>query len=665
MTRQGVHRITPLVALGLWYLGLVSPAVHAASPSAPFTPLSQASAPPAGDWVNSSTSPGLNTHYTFFAEVMPGTSQLTLDVFDADLGVSLATEPLRDNRGTGAVTGTYEIFSPAGVLRARLIVAKANSTAGHAHTVTWEVRNPTDADPLTVQTPPTAVSLDDAWFSMFTIANPTPGHWEIRDRLTGAAGSHNCVSFRVHDGNPGPGGAEINMYATVHANMGSLGGAAAPNQARYQHTFHPYVTSGCECNSNDHDLDSNSGGNPNGSLSINTRARVDAGDPALATFGNAALSVNGGWNTETVNIPAAFDRAFDYGLYTVNTAVNTIPNTNNVGWYFSNELDSTPTYTAGSAPAVNPNAFRIYFPTDAGTRPLKPWVGHSLDTPTGSINNPLVQNQVTRVRVTISVVNPTPHPITFSTPSNLVRSLIPNGAPHNIQYKGVSVITQGSVVTQPALDAINPNSNIEWNPGVVAGTVDPLNPTVARLRYDLDVTITTVGGTVTLTGDVAGGTGTRATHVDETGNTVQAQATYTHGPLCPMSVTAAGDALFVELDWLRAAWIEAGTSVRVEWQTAVELDNAGFRIVAARVDELGNLAPAEILTPDLIAPLAQDGMGAYYTHDVTLATGAPAPVAIYLADMDLSGVITYHGPMLLEPIGGDARNTVTNWQNFN
>src|SRR5690606_16733878 len=85
------------------------------------------------------------------------------------------------------------------------------------------------------------------------------------------------------------------------------------------------------------------------------------------------------------------------------------------------------------------------------------------------------------------------------------------------------------------------SGDIEWNPGTVAGSSS------ATLRYLVDVFPLLAGSRIPVTGSVSSN-GTTAIFLDETGNTSQARATYTFGPLCELAITAnSGATLFVDI----------------------------------------------------------------------------------------------------------------------
>jgi hypothetical protein len=75
-----------------------------------------------GDYI--SDSGGLNTFYRYFIEVPPGLSRLTIDVFDADVGLGGGTEDTagrdRDRNDGFDTTATYTLIDPTGAARTTL-----------------------------------------------------------------------------------------------------------------------------------------------------------------------------------------------------------------------------------------------------------------------------------------------------------------------------------------------------------------------------------------------------------------------------------------------------------------------------------------------------------------------------------------------------------------
>jgi len=593
--------------------------------TAPFTPLSSLSNAPAGEWVNSSVAPAVNTFYSKFIEVPPGLASMTVQIWDADMGDGGAGETTSGNdSGTGAgVTTTYTLLNPAGGTHATVTCTSGTCAARH-----------------------------NVWSLLSTVANPTAGHWEVRYRGIGTAGNHNSWGIRAHDGDPTVGGVELNVYADNHSNIGAL-------HSRRTHVVHPYVTRGCLCNANDHDADSNDP-TSNGNLLLSTRTAA----ASVAALG-ASMSANGAWNREVLAGFTTDLLAADYGTWTATWSISPIPTTNNVGFYFSDQFDPLPTYTAGvpagatipAQPTASGRGFRMYFPTDGGTRPPKPYVGQAVDVVENVTPNPLVVGTPTRVRISITVTNPTNRPIVFSTPSNVVRSRVPvPPGPHTLTYQGVDTMTLGSIVSDPGIG--NNGADVIWNPGTLAAN------STAQLCYLVDVTAGSSGARIVVTGTPGSvsSPGTTAQYLDETANATQARATYSFGQLCELAVTQNATPLFVDLISLEAVTANNGTAARVLWETGVEVDNAGFRVLRVEPTEVGTYAPGEAINQTLVASEAAEGYGASYSMDDPMPLGLAENRGYYLQDIDLNGNATLHGPIFLyDPAGNALRTGVAGW----
>ena len=178
--------------------------------------------------------------------------------------------------------------------------------------------------------------------------------------------------------------------------------------------------------------------------------------------------------------------------------------------------------------------------------------------------NPPQVGQRTDVTVTVRLVNPTPQAITFSA-TNVVTANVPGSG---VTYDDASQVSQGSILTEPAPGG---TGNITWNPGTVAAGA------TALMSYEVRVTPTSAGQRLAVTGTPPRN-GTRATYVDETGNTTQTRATYTFGPICELALTQ-GLLTHAVVSSFRTFADERG-GVRVEWTTASETGTAGFRLLA-------------------------------------------------------------------------------------
>jgi hypothetical protein len=444
-----------------------------------------------GDYVSASAA--LNTTYSLYVEVPPGTSNLTIDIFDADIGAGGAADASggRDrNRGGYNSTVNYSLRDPSGVVQA------VNFTTGNT-------------------TLP--AGADNAWLTLFSTGSPAVGHWEVRVDMSAAvtAGDDiNAVGIRAHDGTAGPGGTELNIYMDGMTALG-VNAPTSGTQSR-SYTLYPYITSGCTFSKNDFDYDSNSG--DTGSMTFTSRSGVFS-----QTFTSTSLSGNDVWVRNNITAWTSDTSATDYGIWSSNITVSSYlvagtPNGNYVDIYLGSYA------AAANPPGSNPmpNSFRLYVATDASAVPVKPHLLHHYGQLSGP--NPLGVGQTGTMRIRVAFVNPAPFPVTFSAINTVTANVSGAGA----VYAGGAAVTQGSLVSQPSIGG---TGNVVWNPGVVPAS------TVAQLFYNVNVTPSSAGQRIPITATPASGNGTTARFVDETGNTTQARATLTFGPLCELAVT--------------------------------------------------------------------------------------------------------------------------------
>jgi hypothetical protein len=385
-----------------------------------------------------------------------------------------------------------------------------------------------------------------------TDGTKTAGHWELRVDMSTAvtAGDDiNAFGIRAHDGTSGVGGTELNVYADSMVPVG-VNPPGAGTQSR-AYAFHPLVTSGCTCSQNDQDLDSDSG-------NVGSFAYTAPSGSFTQTIPSASLSANIAWNRDNVTGWTTDFFSTDYGVWSTTATVSSYlaPGPNgNYGTYYVGNFQ-----TAANPPAVNPlaNTHRIYFPTDAGSAPVKPYLEQLAARGTGT---PSVG--VTRaMTVTLRFVNPTAHDVVFSTPNNVITANVPGGA---AVYGGFLSMSQGAIVSQPAVGG---SGNIVWNPGTVAAGATVI------FAYDVNVTPASAGQRIPITATPASGNGTRAQFLDETANATQTRATFLAGPICELAVTEglATDVLLSSFEVDRNG---------VSWTTASEAGTIGFNLYRA------------------------------------------------------------------------------------
>jgi len=395
--------------------------------------------------------------------------------------------------------------------------------------------------------------------------NPTPGHWQLQiDVSTAVTGGDDiqAVGIRAHDGSPGAGGTELNVYYLSQSAFGTN-----PNLSRV-YPVHPYVTSSCALSSNDFDMDSNG--------STTHTSRTGAFTQTLPVSGNDVWlqGTVAGWTTDQV--------AGDYGIWDTDFTVTTDAANGNYGHLYLGSFQA-----AAPPPTANPeaNTFRVYLPTDAGVAPAKPYLEQLLTFVSGP--NPPVQGQTTRLSVTVRLVNPTPHAITFSAPTDVVTANVPGGG---VTYAGNAQVSQGTLVSQPAIGG---TGNVVWNPGTVAVGQTEL------LAYRVDVTPAAASFDLPVTGTPASN-GTRSLFLDETG-----AQTFLFGPLCELRVQ--DDALtHATVSAFRVE--EVAGDPAVVWSTVSEAGGAGFRVLRRDSPE----APWTPIHQGLLSRRRQSPQGATY-----------------------------------------------------
>lgn len=557
-----------------------------------------------GDYISAATA--RNTYYSFFVEVPPSLSRLEIDIFDADVGMNTtggedgSGAAGRDRqRGGGWDTSTqYRVYNPSG------------TQVGT--TVTGTSTGPTGSD--------------NAWYNIYGVNSPTAGHWEVRvdSRSAVTTGDDvNAFGIRAHDGTPGSGGTELNVYAHSFVQTGV--NPTLPDKLYHLYT---YMTSGCTFYSYDFDYDASSYG---AGSTIGFTSRT--GDYS-STITSGTMSGNDVWNEEartgfipTTNGGAVFE-AMDYGIYDFQPKIATDNSNGNYGVHYIGN------YTRpGSPPSAQPqaNTFRIYLSTDAAGAPVKPYLMENLLHVSGS--NPPRRYQTSRYRVHVWMANPTSYNITFSS-TNLVTANVPgttaNGS--TVYVANSASTTHGTIVSTPSGGG---SGNVTWNPGAFTGT--------AHLFYEVDVTPSVNKSIVPMTG--SGANGTRATFVDETGNTSQTRATYTCGPLCGLTIYSrrgGGTPTLARISGFRA--YENAGRVVVEWQTASQQRTAGFKLLRfdsrtrsfGLVSERGVPALAHVEgggTYRMVDPGAQPGQTYTYRLVEIETTGKSRLCGTYVAEI--------------------------------
>lgn len=447
--------------------------------------------------------------------------------------------------------------------------------------------------------------------------SPANGHWLLEVDMSSAATAGddlNAVGIRAHDGDSGSGGTELPVYFDSHANFGVNPPASGTVSRTY--TEHAFITSGCACYENDFDYDTDQ--DAIGSISFTSRT----GDFSQ-TFGAVPLSDNDAWARNQVQGWTSDAAADDYGVWTngitIASYINLAGQNGNYTNFYASSFEAVP-----PPPGDNPtaDAFRVYLATDAGTAPVKPYLGQFVSWVSGP-QTPTV-GQTTVVRVTVRMDNPTGLPIVFSTPSNLITANVPGAG---AVYGGSAQASQGSVTAQPSVGG---TGDVVWNPGTLAAA------TTATLSYLVEVTPTSAGQRIPVTATPASGNGTRAQYVDETGNTTQSRSTYLFGPLCELALTE--DVITPAVVTGLRAYRDGGETT-VEWQTASEVAVDGFEVyrVDPATDEMVRV------TEQLVPGLQEAPQGGLYRVP---DDGAPAAgeLTYVVVEYESGGGVRAHGP---------------------
>jgi hypothetical protein len=446
-----------------------------------------------GDYVGASA--GLNTYYSYFIEVPAGVSELNVQLFDADVGSNAHNNDLQNERDRAVsqynTCARYTLYRPDGSQAADVAVGPMSGC---------RLPRPYGNCP----------TCDNAWWTLHTASAPQNGHWELRVDMSSAVtwgDDVNAYGIRAHDGAPGAGGTELNVYAASFLIVGINNNSRSRDYAVY-----PYVTSGCSADVNDFDWDAVVE-DPYGSLSLSSRT-------GAFNHSNSAMSGQDVWQNNPFGGWTEDTSADDYGIWTGNITIDDI-GTGNYGIVYLSDFtgDDPP-------PTSQPEAgtYRIYLPTDGGDAPAKPYVRQYLAHSAGP-ETPLME-QTTRFTVTVEVSNPVGSmgSITFSSPDNLVTAHVPGG---EVLFAGNATAT-GTIVDQPLVGG---SGDIVWDPGTVAPGA------VAVLTYGVDVTPAWPAERIPVTGSPAAN-GTVAQYVDETGNASQPRAVSVFGPLCELTVTS-------------------------------------------------------------------------------------------------------------------------------
>ncbi|MCE3004765.1 MAG: hypothetical protein LW860_19030 [Xanthomonadaceae bacterium] len=521
-----------------------------------------------GDWAHCPPGQGglgADKFHAFFVEVPPGTGNLTLEIFDADIGAGGGAEATA-GRDTAAATVAqavqYSLADPAGAAQATRfqrgngVSAVAGVTTGLATTAGAAVSCAT-AGPAT--------SADNAWCQVFATANPTAGHWELRIASVTGTPIH-YFGVRARDTATA---RDLNVYTRSYFHFGNQNVNAGRSYTGTNALF-PYVTEGCRLRAADFDSD-NEGGQ-----SLRFASRSGVFDQTL-TEANADLSANDAWNDELLTFTSDA-AAREYGIWRFEFSSGT-DTANHVTPWCGSELAAASPPSAqpqggtdrGAGATVSGESYRYYLPTVAGGPPTKPYVEQRLFYVSGA-NPPSAGGGVTRLQVTVSVRNPTPYPIDFSATNNLTASVPSStgGGGNDLRFSNFSAPTTncGSATLTGAGTAVR---NLAWNPGTIAANAN----CTLFYQFDVDAPNNAATGTrIEVTGNGAGvdAAETTARFLDET------DTRFVFGPLCPLAITLGANVVVPVTLAHFDAQDRGGGRVLLRFATDTEADTVGFHV---------------------------------------------------------------------------------------
>jgi hypothetical protein len=558
---------------------------------------SQNNTPGSGDWISSIG--GGATHYSYFIEVPPSTTNLLVEIFDPEVrqggaGEGSATSLPHYDQLRGSASDTtatnYVLINPTGTTVQTINGTSANPAASHA-----------------------------TWFGFTTVASPANGHWEVRVDSLPSGGNVSGYGIRARATVNGAIDTQLRIYADAHLSVQHYG-------VNTLYVAHPYVTGYCQVRVRDYDVDAASIG---GLSSIRLESSVPSA--ASQTFTGADLSGDGGnWNANDTTAAWHQDnQVIRPGIYTTEISSRSSGATNEfqVGFYNPNGFADGVNPTVPAAGASWLNSWRTYLPTPTspvtvrGTAPVKPYLTQRLFHAGDGSPNPPGVAQTGNYDVVIQMVNPTAYPITFSA-SNLIRSNVPGG--EALRAATVINISQGSLVSQPAFPG--GSGFIEWNPGTVAA-----GQTVT-MAYRVAVTPAALGRIIA-TGTPAAN-GTTARYLDETANAAQSRATYEWGPLCELAVST-DDPVDTPATLAKVSSQRVGDRLIVDLRTAVQVGVAFYELLAPANDGTGWAAVEGSQTP---APLDHLEAASIRLQARTSAS------QFMLRSVDIDGRSMLHGP---------------------
>jgi hypothetical protein len=493
--------------------------------------------------------------YRFFVEVPPSMSNLTIEIFDPDVGLGGAAEATagRDsdnnavNSAAVGAASNYEVFNPAASAQATVFsVGNATLPAGS----------------------------DNQWQTLYAVSAPATGVWEVR--VTGVRSDASVASQHINyfgvracatavtSGNArcSSVSVDLNVFARSFLHLGNQNSNATNTSfddytlANGNNRLYPWATHGCSLKAYDFDADTS------GSTVINLIPRNSRPPVALTGFsGNATWNSEDNDGADDLSLLRA-NQPIEYGIWGYESRVGDNGG-NHISIGAGSELTVAPT-TSAPQNAILSNSFRFYLPQLDGAAPKKPRLIAQVTSPGAIVDGSVLS-------VTVAFENPTPYPVNFGAVGNLVS--IP------IIIANVGSITIGSIVGGGTASFSTPN--VSWNPGVVpAGatesvtfTATVLNGAPASFNVTAAPSVTSddVGATL-----AAGISGANAIYLDET------NTRFRMGPICQLSATRGVTSTPAVVAQFEATRLD--TELDVRFVTAVEAGTVGYDILQLQAD---------------------------------------------------------------------------------
>lgn len=550
--------------------------------------------------------------YEFYIEVPPGTSNLTVEIFDPDVGSGGNAEATagRDAINTGSnvaavATGTTYVIADSLGAAVTQIYSRGDSD-----------------EPL---------ASDNIWATIYSGASPLQGVWRIsvtgiQENPPTAGQSNNYFGVRACATSNNSGNArcssnisrDLNVYARSFLHLGNQNAPVNESFNEYSAAngnsiLHPYVTHGCEFRGYDFDNDGEA---------VSSESYTAPNPGAVLAVAGSAMSGATLWNTEALSLRASNSNPLRYGVWSWS---GSLTGGNHIMVGAGSELTVDASTTAPQTQTLA-NSFRWYLPQLDGSRPAKPAL-------TAQVTSPGVVTVGSTLTVALRFSNPTPYDVTYGASGDVITVPVNTAAVGSLS--GLTVVSGGGT-------AIFTSPNVIWDPGTVpAGTTE-------EITFTVTVNIGTTGtfnvtNLPTVTNDdvglnlAAGVGGAFGAYLDETGTRFRI------GPICSVRATinATSTPAVISKQFNQAR----GSNVAVEFTTAAEAGSIGFNV-------LQNTAAGLVkLNSELIAAKST---GAFKPAIYSLLLPLKSAEPIWIEELADGGETTQHGPYAINStVGSD------------